>query len=168
MEGIPEKLLLCCQRFLLPSVGSSDPDLSCSFPPGLAGQAVAAALAPPSGGRGERGRPVTSEGGGALLGGSPWTRSGVACPLRSVCFVFIQASKQNALHLPQTFRFSIACQVCFFLVGSIFIFNAILFLTFKLQGGHRVPGPVCACGLCATLSGPRFPHLSSGEINSEV
>lgn len=95
MEGIPEKLLLCCQRFLLPSVGSSDPDLSCSFPPGLAGQAVAAALAPPSGGRGERGRPVTSEGGGALLGGSPWTRSGVACPLRSVCFVCIQASKQK-------------------------------------------------------------------------
>lgn len=85
----------------------------------------------------------------------------------SASYVYRPANK-NALHLPQTFRFSIACQVCFFLVGSIFIFNAVLFLTFKLQGGHRVPGPVCACGLRATLSGPRFPHLSNGEINSEV
>lgn len=92
----------------------------------------------------------------------------VACPLSSVCFIFIQASKQNAFHLPQTFHFSIACQVCFFLVGSVFIFNAVLFLTFKLQGGHRAQGPVCTCGLPATLSGPRFPHLSNRKINSEV
>lgn len=74
MEGTLEKLLLCCQCFLLPGLSwnlvrgltSHSPILSCSFQPGLAGPAVAAALAPPSGGRGERGRPVASEGGGAL------------------------------------------------------------------------------------------------------
>ena len=72
---------------------------------------IDAALAPPSGGRGER--PSKSCCGGALdpPRGTPGLGGGGVFPgaLSSFCFLLVQASPPNSFRHPQAFRFSVVC-----------------------------------------------------------